>query len=90
MIKQARRDYLRVDEIEKLLSAAKKTRNPQRDYALVLTMFRHALRVSEACALRLSDLDLEVGELFIRRAKGSKSGSHPLFGGETAVCGAKT
>ena len=85
MIKQARRDYLRVDEIERLLSAAKKTRNPERDYALVLVTFRHALRVSEACALRLSDLNLEVGELFIRRAKGSKSGSHPVFNGETAA-----
>jgi type 1 fimbriae regulatory protein FimB len=41
--------------------------------------------VSEACALRLSDLNLEVGELFIRRAKGSKSGSHPLYNGETAA-----
>jgi type 1 fimbriae regulatory protein FimB len=85
MITQARRDYLRIAEIERLLSAAKKTRNPERDYTLVLTMFRHALRVSEACALRLSDLNLEVGELFIRRAKGSKSGSHPVFNGETAA-----
>jgi integrase len=51
MIKQARRDYLRVDEIEKLLSAARKTRNPERDYALVLVTFRHALRVSEACGV---------------------------------------
>jgi type 1 fimbriae regulatory protein FimB len=85
MIKQARRDYLRADEIEKLLCAAKRSRNPERNFALVLVMFRHALRVSEACALRLSDLNLEIAELFIRRAKGSKSGSHPVFNGETTA-----
>jgi hypothetical protein len=39
-----KRDYLRADELEKLLAAAKKTRNPERDYAICLVAFRHALR----------------------------------------------
>jgi site-specific recombinase XerD len=77
------RDYLRPDELERLLAAAKQTRNPQRDYALVLLAFRHGLRVSELCALRLIDLNLEAGEIYIRRCKGSVSGAHPVFNGET-------
>ena len=80
-----KRDYLRSDELGKLLAAAKKTRNPERDYALVLLAFRHGLRVSELCALRLSDVNLEAGEIYIRRCKGSISGAHPVFIGETAA-----
>ena len=78
-----KRDYLRADELEKLLAAARKTRNPERDYAICLVAFRHALRVSELCALRLSDVNLEAGEIYIRRCKGSISGAHPVFNGET-------
>src|ERR1700746_3270426 len=79
------RDYLRHDELERLLAAAKQTRNPERDYALVLVAFRHGLRVSELCALRLTDVNLEAGEIYIRRCKGSISGAHPVFNGETAA-----
>ena len=80
-----RRDYLRPDEMDRLLSAARQTRNPERDYALALVAFRHALRVSELCSLKLSDVNLEVGEIYIRRCKGSISGAHPVFNGETAA-----
>src|SRR6516165_4484107 len=79
------RDYLRSDELERLLAAAKGTRNPERDYALVLVAFRHGLRVSELCALCLNDLNLETAEIYIRRCKGSVSGAHPLFNGETTA-----
>jgi type 1 fimbriae regulatory protein FimB len=80
-----KRDYLRADELEKLLAAAKLTRNPERDYAICLVAFRHALRVSELCSLKVSDLNLEAGEIYVRRCKGSISGAHPLFNGETAA-----
>lgn len=80
-----KRDYLRPDEMERLLAAAHQTRNPERDYAICLLAFRHGLRVSELCALRLGDVNLEVGEIYIRRCKGSKSGAHPVFNGETAA-----
>lgn len=80
-----RRDYLRPDELERLLAAAHQTRNPERDYALVLLAFRHGLRVSELCSLKLSDVNLELGEIYIRRCKGSRSGAHPVYNGETAA-----
>lgn len=78
-----KRDYLTSQELELLLAASHKTRNPERDYAILLLMFRHALRVSELCNLKLGDIRLEAKELWVTRAKGSASGSHPFFNGES-------
>jgi type 1 fimbriae regulatory protein FimB len=87
--KPRRREYLSTDEVEKLLVAGKRaSRNPVRDYAILLLMFRHGLRVSELCSLKLSDVNLELRELHVRRCKGSDSGVHPLFNGESAAIAA--
>ena len=45
------RRHLVSTEVEKLLAAVKGTRNAVRDRCLLLLMFRHGLRVSEACGL---------------------------------------
>ena len=82
--KPRRREYLSSDEIERLLAASKTfSRNPERDYCLLLLMFRHGLRISELTSLKLSDVKLELRELHVRRCKGSDGGPHPLFNGET-------
>jgi type 1 fimbriae regulatory protein FimB len=83
--KERRREYLTAEEMAKLLSASKSSRNPERDYAILLLMFRHGLRVSELCSLKLSDLDLDAKELHVNRLKGCDSGPHPLYNGETAA-----
>jgi site-specific recombinase XerD len=81
-----RREYLTPDEVERLLAASKTTsRNPERDYAILLLAYRHGLRVSELCSLKLSDVNLEVGEFHVSRLKGSDSGSHPFYNGESAA-----
>jgi integrase len=49
---------------------------------MLLLAFRHGLRVSELINLRMADLDLNTGRLFVRRLKGSLSTSHPLEGDE--------
>ena len=77
------REYLTPDEVEKLLTASRQvSRNPVRDYCVLLLMYRHGLRVSELCQLKLSDVNLELGELYVNRLKNSDSGPHPLYGGE--------
>ena len=59
MINRRKREYLTQTEIDQLLAATKTaSRNPERDYCLLLLMFRHGLRVSEACSLKLSDMIL--------------------------------
>jgi site-specific recombinase XerD len=81
-----RREYLTADEIERLLAASKTASpNPERDYAILLLAYRHGLRVSELCSLKLSDVNLEVGEFHVSRLKGSDSGSHPFYNGESAA-----
>jgi type 1 fimbriae regulatory protein FimB len=75
------REYLTPDEMEMLLIAANcRGRHQTRDRALLLLMFRHGLRVSEALALRWDALMLEgkTPSIMIARLKGSESGSHPL------------
>ncbi len=44
------KDYLIDSEIKAFLEASKKTRYPNRNYLLLLMMYRHDLRVSEAIA----------------------------------------
>jgi type 1 fimbriae regulatory protein FimB/type 1 fimbriae regulatory protein FimE len=47
------REYLTPDEVERLLAAAgRHGRHSRRDRTLLLIMFRHGLRVSEAVSLR--------------------------------------
>ena len=64
--KPRRREYLTAEEIERLLAASKSaSRNPVRDYCMLLLMFRHGLRVSELCSIKLSG-DAEEIETILR------------------------
>src|SRR5260221_1975634 len=83
--RQRAHKHLTEHEIDRLLAAAKDkqvTRNPARNYAMLLLMFRHGLRVSELCGLKVSDVDFDEGTISIRRLKHGVSGIHPLFKGE--------
>ena len=77
---QPARKYLTPEEIKALLEAAKNgtTRNPERDYCILVLLYHHALRVSELCNLRLSDIDLNANTLYVRHQKsGTGSRTHP-------------
>jgi type 1 fimbriae regulatory protein FimB len=45
-------------------------------------MFRHGLRVTELCSMKLSDVNVEAKEFHVQRLKGCDSGSHELYNGE--------
>jgi len=76
------REYLTEAEIEKLLTAAGKSRNPNRDRLLVLMAYRHALRVKELVDLQVDQIDLKAATIHIRRAKNGTPGIHGLQGDE--------
>ena len=68
--------------MKRFLAAARGGRHGVRDYLLMLMAYRHGLRVSELIDIRLSDLDLGTGRLFVRRKKGSLSTHQPVEGDE--------
>ena len=73
------REYLTVNEVKALLDAAhNRGKHKQRDYTLMLLMFRHGLRASEAINLRWDAIMFEEEDIFINRLKGSESGTHKL------------
>jgi integrase len=65
------REHLTEAEMDKLLSALEGNRHGHRDWLIGLTIYRHGLRVSEACDLRWDDIDLPKRTIIVRRLKGS-------------------
>ena len=64
------REYLTLDEVEVLMKAAGSTgRHRHRDQTLILIMFRHGLRVSEAVDLKWDQVDFKSGSIHINRLK---------------------
>jgi integrase len=76
------KNFLTESEIKKFLNATRRGRHSTRDYLLVLMTYRHGLRVSELIDIRIKDLDLDVGRIFVRRKKGSLSTHQPIEGDE--------
>jgi integrase len=76
------KDLLSDSEIALLLDAALAGRYGIRDYLLILAMFRHGLRVSEAIGLRRDEVDLDHARLWIRRLKNGLAVEHPIAGDE--------
>lgn len=75
------REYLTTHEVDSLRKAARANgRHGHRDDTLILIMFRHALRVSEASVLRWEQVDLKQGLLHVRRLKNGLPSTHPLRG----------
>jgi len=77
------REYLSLDEVEALMKAAGSTgRHSHRDRTLILTMFRHGLRVSEAVDLKWDQIDFNAGSIHVNRLKSGKPATHYLEGDE--------
>lgn len=76
------REYLGLAQIDELLVAAKAGRHGTRDHLLIMMMFRHGLRVSEAISLRRDHVDLAQSRLWVPRLKRGLSVEHPIEGDE--------
>lgn len=81
-IDERQKNFLTEAEIERFLRSSRYGRHGVRNYAMMLFSYRHGLRVSELVNIRMADLDLDTGRLFVRRNKGSLSTSQPLGGDE--------
>lgn len=66
--------YLTQDELTRLLAVV----TSRRDRAIFLVAYYHGLRLREAADLKMDDIDLDRGRIWITRLKGSLSGEHPL------------
>jgi site-specific recombinase XerD len=76
-VKRGRMVILSPQEMLALLKAAKN--HSTRDWAMILLAYRHGLRASEVCGLKLADVDLKAGSMSIRRLKGSLHTIQPLY-----------
>lgn len=76
------KNYLNEAEIAGLLQVAKRGRHGTRDHLLMLMMYRHGLRVSEAVGLRRDDVDLDQARLWVRRLKNGLAVEQPIPGDE--------
>jgi type 1 fimbriae regulatory protein FimB len=79
---ERRRDFLGEAEVTALLDGAKAGRHGIRDHLILLTMYRHGLRVSEAVGLRRDEVDLDRARLWVRRLKNGLSVEQPIAGDE--------
>jgi integrase len=73
------REHLTPAEVHRLIAAAgERGRHRLRDRILLLLMFRHGLRTSEACLLKWDAVMFDQRSIVIVRLKGSTSGIHRL------------
>jgi type 1 fimbriae regulatory protein FimB len=76
------RDYVTEEEFQALVESTKRSRYHWRDAAMLMLTFYHGLRASEICNLRLKDVDLKHGRIWVARLKGSLSTEQPLLSPE--------
>ena len=77
------REYLTPDEVSALVAHAGKVgRHRTRDRSLILAMYRHGLRVSEAIDLKWDQVDFKRAEMHVRRLKGGTPSVQPVKGDE--------
>jgi integrase len=75
--KRGQMNFLTPDETLAVLKAARG--RSTRDWAMILLAYRHGLRASEVCGLKLLDIDVKASSISIRRLKGSLHTIQPLY-----------
>lgn len=69
--------YLTPDELLIILRMARS--RSARDWAMILLAYRHGMRASEVCDLKLAEMNLKDASLNVRRLKGSLQTIQPLY-----------
>ena len=69
--------FLTPEEVLTVLKVARA--RSVRDWSMILFAYKHGLRASEVCGLKLADIDLKAGSISIRRLKGSLQTVQPLY-----------
>lgn len=82
VLDNSRRAYVTEQEVDRLIAAAKRGANGDRDAAMIMVCYTHGLRVSELIALQWRQIDLDAGRIEVIRLKGSENGIQPLRGVE--------
>jgi type 1 fimbriae regulatory protein FimB/type 1 fimbriae regulatory protein FimE len=77
------REHLLPDEIDALMKAAGSVgRHRLRDRTLILTAYRHGLRVSELVGLKWDQIDHRRAQMHVNRLKNGSPATHPIEGDE--------
>jgi type 1 fimbriae regulatory protein FimB/type 1 fimbriae regulatory protein FimE len=77
------REYLLAEEVSALTAQAGKVGMHQtRDRTIILTMYRHALRVSELIDFKWSQVDFKSAEMHVKRKKNGTPSVQPIKGDE--------
>lgn len=77
------REYLTPQEVTALKNAAKSYgRHNLRNWLIISTMYRHALRASELIDLQWDQFDFKSGKVYIKRLKNGDPSVHYLEGDE--------
>ena len=70
--------HLEPTEVLSVLKAAKA--KGARSWAMILLAYKHALRASEVCNLRMEDIDIKNGSITVERLKGSMRTTQAITG----------
>lgn len=83
------REYLLDSEVKTLIRCAGALgRFQHRDRTLILTAYRHALRVSELVSLQWSQIDFDNAQMHVTRSKNGSPSVHPIA--DVEIRGLKT
>jgi len=65
------------EQVEKILKVA--SQHSKRDHAMILLCYKHGLRASEVCRLKIADIDLRNAKITVKRLKGSQTNEQALY-----------
>jgi len=65
------------EQVQKILKVA--NRRSKRDHAMILLCYKHGLRASEVCGLKIADVDMRNAKITVRRLKGSQTNEQALY-----------